>query len=70
MATPMIKAELRDSVNRKNAGKLRNEREVPGDMYSQGKQTKSIKIDKIELQCLPMYIPQYVQVDVSELKFG
>ncbi|NLC42655.1 MAG: 50S ribosomal protein L25 [Clostridiales bacterium] len=152
MATPMIKAELRDSVNRKNAGKLRNEGYVPGVIYSQGKETKSIKIDKIELQrflsrhgstgaidvelegttvpvliketqkdaikgdvlhldmqqlsadtkiklrvpvviqgreiaetvdtvlqqqlmeielqCLPMYIPQSVQVDVSELKFG
>ncbi|NLB41648.1 MAG: 50S ribosomal protein L25 [Clostridiales bacterium] len=50
MSTPMIKAELRDSVNRKNAGKLRSEGYVPGVIYSQGKETKSIKLDKIELQ--------------------
>jgi large subunit ribosomal protein L25 len=50
MATRMIKAELRDSENRKDAGKLRNEGYVPGVVYSQGKETKSIKVNKIELQ--------------------
>ncbi|HCS73897.1 MAG TPA: 50S ribosomal protein L25 [Clostridiales bacterium] len=50
MAAPMIKAEIRSSVNRKNAGKLRREGYVPGVIYSRGKETISIQIDKNELQ--------------------
>ena len=50
MAVPKLKAEVRNEAGRRHSIRLRNEGFVPGVIYSQGKETKPIKINKNELQ--------------------
>ena len=52
MATPKLKAEIRNGAGRRSSIKLRNEGFIPGVIYGQNKETKPIKINKLELQKL------------------
>jgi len=52
MAIPKLKAEIRSSAGSRNSIKLRNEGFIPGVLYGHKKETKPIKVNKLELQKL------------------
>jgi len=52
MESPKLKAEIRDDWGRRNSKKLRNQGFIPGVIYGHSKETKSVKVNRLELQKL------------------
>jgi len=52
MESPKLKAEIRDDWGRRNSKKLRNQGFIPGVIYGHSKETKPVKVNRLELQKL------------------
>lgn len=67
MAIPLLKAELREKKQKNQLKKLRKEGLVPATLYSCGKETKSLSLDKLELD---KSLGKYGTGSTVQLNFG